>query len=330
MPVPLPSRGLRYVISYVRETPTGLVLIDSGWNTEEGWRALVAGIGAIGATMSDVTGLIVTHVHPDHYGLARRVKSASGATVVLHEDDAVIAHQVDQGLQTFLVGYRDFLSQAGMPERELRHVNPDMLEATTFFDLMEPDQTVRNGEVLTGLDPDLQVVATPGHSPGHICLLDTRRRMLLSGDHLLPRVTPNVSVRPQQSVNPLRQYVDSLNASRLLEVDWVLPAHEWPFRDVQSRTAQILEHHRARLLETVELVGESPGATGWDIALATTWSRSFSDLEPVMRRAAVGEALAHLELLESEGLVTSARSHVVRWTLAKSPSAGLPVLSTIP
>ena len=321
--VPLPSRGLRYVISYIRATPNGLVLIDSGWDTPEGWSAILTGLEALGASMNDVSALLVTHVHPDHYGLARRVKEASGATVVLHEADADVARQAAGGLSQFLGSYRGFLSRAGVPQSELEYVNADMIEATTFSDLMEPDETVTDGQVLTHFDPTLQVIATPGHSPGHICLLDVPRKMLLSGDHLLPRVTPNVSVRPNQSANPLRDYLNSLKGSRLLETDWILPAHEWPFRDGGLRASQIIQHHQVRLAESLDLVRESPGLTGWEIALQTKWSRPFWDLEPVMRRAAVGETLAHLELLASQDIVKAVGDRTVTWVCEGTPTSML-------
>ena len=92
VPVPLPNSSLRYVFVYLFETDRGAYLVDAGWNTDEAFDALEAGIGRAGYAMSDVRGVMVTHIHPDHYGLAGRVKEASGAWVSLHPSDAALIH----------------------------------------------------------------------------------------------------------------------------------------------------------------------------------------------------------------------------------------------
>src|SRR5205814_3942465 len=81
VPVPLPNNSLRYVLVYVFETDRGPYLVDAGWNTDDAYAALDAGLGHIGSSISDVQGVLVTHIHPDHYGLAGRVREASGAWV---------------------------------------------------------------------------------------------------------------------------------------------------------------------------------------------------------------------------------------------------------
>src|SRR6476659_7198205 len=88
IPVPLPMNSLRYVLVYAFETDRGAYLIDAGWNTEEAFSALETGLQSAGFAMSDVRGVMVTHIHPDHYGLAGRVREASGAWISLHPADA--------------------------------------------------------------------------------------------------------------------------------------------------------------------------------------------------------------------------------------------------
>lgn len=90
IPVPMPDNPLRYVLVYLLEVPGGVVLVGAGWNTEEAWTALVAGLAAAGYEPTDVQGVLVTHIHPDHYGLAGRVHEASGAWVALHPHDEAL------------------------------------------------------------------------------------------------------------------------------------------------------------------------------------------------------------------------------------------------
>ena len=88
VPVPLPNNSLRYVFVYVFESEGGVYLVDAGWNTDDAYQALEAGLAFAGYAMSDVRGVMVTHIHPDHYGLAGRIREASGAWISLHPADA--------------------------------------------------------------------------------------------------------------------------------------------------------------------------------------------------------------------------------------------------
>ena len=90
IPVPIPNNPLRYVLSYGFETGDGVVLVDPGWHAEAAYQALVAGLQQAGFGIQDVRGVLVTHVHPDHYGLAPRLREASGAWVALHPADAAL------------------------------------------------------------------------------------------------------------------------------------------------------------------------------------------------------------------------------------------------
>src|SRR5687768_5705286 len=87
IPVPIPDNPLRYVLVFSFDTDDGPVLVDAGWNTDDAWESLCAGLTQAGTDVADVRGLLVTHIHPDHYGLAGRVREASGAWVALHPAD---------------------------------------------------------------------------------------------------------------------------------------------------------------------------------------------------------------------------------------------------
>jgi glyoxylase-like metal-dependent hydrolase (beta-lactamase superfamily II) len=149
----------------------------------------------------------------------------------------------------------------------------------------------------------LRTIWTPGHSPGHVCFYSDDRRLLLSGDHILPRITPNISVHAQQPPNPLGDYLESLAKVRGLEADEVLPGHEYRFADLAGRIDEITAHHADRLEEIMEVIAAHPGSSAWEITLRLHWSRPWDDIQLFMQRQANGETLAHCVLLELHGRV---------------------------
>lgn len=301
IPVPIPNNPLRYVLVYALELDDGLALVDAGWDTEEAWGALSAGLAVAGGSMSDVQAVLVTHIHPDHYGLAGRVREASGAWVGLHPDDAaLLPARYGAGVPDLLQEMHALLRECGVPERELGVLAEASLTLIDYVRQVLPDRLIEDGEQLALPGWDLRAVHTPGHSPGHLCFHDPGRRVLFSGDHVLPRITPNVGVHAQSAGDPLAEFFSSLTRVGVLEpdVDEVLPAHEYRFAGIAARVEQLLGHHDQRL---EEIMAVAPGRTTWALTGKLTWARPWDQVSGFMRRAAVAETLAHLVLLESRG-----------------------------
>lgn len=315
IPVPIPDNPLRYVLVYVLETSDGVVVVDCGWNTDSAWEALVGGLSAIGLAPADVRGALITHIHPDHYGLAGRLRESSGAWVALHPADAaLLPGRYGVGIDEVVSRMRALLDAAGVPAHEASRLTSASLGIREFVDLVEPDVLLTGGSRAPLEGRRLDVIHTPGHSPGHVCFHDPDRGLLLSGDHLLPRITPTITVHVQQVANPLADYLDSLQRLRDLTVTEVLPAHEWRFRPMAARVEQLIRHHARRLEEILAIVTVADGVTAWEVAHRLAWSRPWDQLDDFLRRAAVGEALAHLHLLSSRGLVATIGSHPERWS----------------
>src|SRR5271156_3408904 len=120
IPVPIPNNPLRYVLVYAFELQGGgVALVDAGWNTDEAWSYLNNGLAAAGGTMADVRAVMVTHIHPDHYGLAGRVREASGAWIGLHPADAVMLEGRYGNTDELLATMFRFLTDSGVPEDRL-------------------------------------------------------------------------------------------------------------------------------------------------------------------------------------------------------------------
>jgi glyoxylase-like metal-dependent hydrolase (beta-lactamase superfamily II) len=162
----------------------------------------------------------------------------------------------------------------------------------------------------------LRTIWTPGHSPGHVCFFSETHKLLLSGDHVLPRITPNISVHSQQPSNPLGDYLESLLKVQNLGTEEVLPAHEYRFADLDSRLEALIAHHGERLNEIEQVIGEYPGSTAWDITLKLHWSRPWDQIESFMQRQANGETLAHCVLLELHDRIRRQGSMPARFYLA--------------
>jgi glyoxylase-like metal-dependent hydrolase (beta-lactamase superfamily II) len=323
IPVPIPSNALRYVLVYAMETDKGPYIVDAGWDTDDAYQTLSAGLQQAGFAMADVQGVLVTHIHPDHYGLAGRVREASGAWIGLHPADAALIKFRYTEPEALIKGMGSQLRLLGAPEDERATLESASMAVRPFVWAVEPDILIEDGDKPEVPGWDIHAIWTPGHSPGHLCFWDNGNRLMLSGDHVLPRITPNVSLHPQSGDDPLGQFLDSLDKVGRYDAVEVLPAHEHRFVNLLGRVNQLKAHHEERLIEAMDLI--SGGAdTAWEIAGQMAWSRPWNRIEGFMRRAAVTEIFAHLRLLERRGLlrVVEVDGEPLRWEIVERVPAG--------
>ncbi|MGI5203570.1 MBL fold metallo-hydrolase [Spirillospora sp. CA-108201] len=299
VPVPIPNNPLSYTLVYAVESPRGPVLIDAGWQHEDAWTALRDGLGTFGIDVADVYGVVVTHFHPDHAGLAGRVRETSGAWVAMHHSDAAIVrlfNEVGQG------GRRSFeltaLRRAGAAESDL--TGP--AQQTRVSPPAIPDRELSDGDLVDVPGRRLQAVWTPGHTPGHICLHLEDGDRIFTGDHVLPRITPHIGLYPYDTpdVDPLSDFLGSLDKVSAMTVGEVLPAHQHRFRGLGDRAREIIAHHEERLAEVAALLSPSP-VTLWDLTAGLTWRHPWAEMAQQARRMAAAEAAAHLRTLETRG-----------------------------
>ncbi len=317
VPVPIPISPLRYVLVYALELAGGgIALVDAGWGTDDAWNALRDGLALLGSAVEDVRAIVATHVHPDHYGLADRVRRASGAWVGLHAADAALLGERHVHVDGLITSMGSLLEVSGVPDATLPDLSQASVQIRTLVSMAGPDVLLEHEQRIDLPGWDLRAIWTPGHSPGHVCLYSEERRLLFSGDHVLPRITPHISFHSQKVPNPLGDYLGSLERLRELEPDEVLPAHEYRFANLSARLTEIERHHAARLAAIEAAIAERPGSTAWELATSLEWSRPWEEVPVFTRRAANGETLAHLVLLERRGRVrhepgTPARFYLV-------------------
>ena len=142
--------------------------------------------------------------------------------------------------------------------------------------------------------------------------------MLLTGDHILPRISPNIGPSPGGQQDTLGSYLDSLSAMADLDPREVLPAHEYRFAGLPARVRQLQEHHRARLDEVAAVVAGADGCTTFEVAERLTWSRPWPESRGLVRRSAIGETWAHLFHLEQRGRLANAANPNDHWRVVRA------------
>jgi glyoxylase-like metal-dependent hydrolase (beta-lactamase superfamily II) len=171
--------------------------------------------------------------------------------------------------------------------------------------VVKPDIQVSGGEKIAAGPLEWEIIWTPGHSVGHICLYEHTRKAFLSGDHILNPISPSIGLHAESMGNPLSDYLSSLAAIRERDVEVVLPAHGDEFRGFRERIDELMSHHEARLDEICEIIARQGPRTAYGTASQMRWRSEggFAEWPPFQRRMATTEALAHLELLVSRGAV---------------------------
>jgi glyoxylase-like metal-dependent hydrolase (beta-lactamase superfamily II) len=304
LPITMEQSSLSYINVYLVEGTRGYLLVDSGWNTDESFIALKKGLAKLGAEVKDISQIVVTHVHPDHYGMAGRIKKLSGATIAMHhiEKDFIKPRYID--MEELLRQTDRILLENGVPQAEMERMRDATLGLEQYIIPVMPDRILHEGEEITTGKFTFRVIWTPGHSSGHICLYEPAQKILFSGDHILPKITPNISLHPQSIENPLGRYLKSLQDMRQLDVTLTLPGHDKPFTNLRLRIDEIMHHHELRNQAILGVLSINR-RTAYYLAREIPWGDNgrWRDLPDFHKRMAVFETLAHLEMMTAENLL---------------------------
>jgi len=297
MEVPLPGNPLKAVNSYVIQTAGRHLVIDTGLNRRECMEVIQQGLKQLDVSLSK-TDFFITHLHADHFALVPRL-ATDRSRVYFNGPDA--ERHMRGGVWEAMVAYARLHGFPGPQLQEALERHPGYKYGSR---LDHPLTIVRDGDTLPAGPYRLKCVETPGHTPGHMCLYDADHKILVSGDHILEDITPNIQSWSDHD-HPLRSYLSSLEKVGKLDVDLVLPGHRRIFRDCTRRIGELKRHHQDRALEVISILKEGP-QHAFDVASKMTWDIDFGswDLFPVSQKwFATGEALAHLKYLEEDGKV---------------------------
>ncbi|MFC2047249.1 MBL fold metallo-hydrolase [Chloroflexota bacterium] len=304
LPLP-PGSSVKYVNDYLIQGDNEYLLIDTGWNTDEAFEALKGQLAEIRVSFEEIAQIVITHIHPDHYGLSGRLKQLSPAKIALHHLEENIIGSRYINMEELLQQIKHWLHTNGVAANELPELQMASLGMAKFVAPTLPDIIFRGEETVAIGSLNFRVVWTPGHSPGHISLYEPTQKILAAGDHILPTITPNIGLHPQSSSNPLADYLNSLNALKQFDVTLVLPGHESPFTGLAPRIEALIQHHKQR---NTEIIGNlaAKSKTAYQISTEISWMSdgiSWQSLSPRNKRLALLETIAHLESMGTEGKV---------------------------
>jgi glyoxylase-like metal-dependent hydrolase (beta-lactamase superfamily II) len=323
--VPLPHNPLGHLNSYLIKSAKKNLLIDTGLNFPESFQALCKGLSDAGLKPEELTEILLTHFHVDHVGLIPRFKEASrNIELSIHRVEAELSKLMLREFGNYRKKMKTFLEANGAPSAiviNLERFHPAFFTPEAYRELAVAAVPVEDGQEMSIGDYNLQVLWTPGHSPGHICLYEPSLRALFSGDHLLPTITSHIA-QFMENMNPLTDYLNSLEKTERLDVKVVLPAHEETFTNHQERTRQLKEHHRQRLMEIVDEL-RTDSSTAYALTSRMHWNvryKSWEEFPLFEKYLALGETVAHLNFLEQRGLVR--RTEVNQTTFYSIDQAG--------
>jgi glyoxylase-like metal-dependent hydrolase (beta-lactamase superfamily II) len=285
-----------------------LDLLDCGMNTDESVEMIRQSIKHLGAVR--LRRLMVTHIHPDHYGAAGVFAGEGLADLYLHRLEVPLVHPRYVELEHLVTEVMKFLLVNGVPADEAELLSNSQRALSQVVTTTEPSVQLDGAETVEMGRRHLRVEWTPGHSPGHICLYDIESGELFAGDHILPDISPNIGLHPQSTPDPLHEYLDGLKRMAAYRPKLVLPAHGRPFSNAEARVESLVAHHQRRLDQITEIVDRTEEKSAWQVAIEL-WGLRENLYE---KRAALHEGLAHLQALAVEGRVSKfVTPSSVRW-----------------
>lgn len=331
---PMAGPALPYIMPYAFTGGDGVTLFDAGFGTPQAIETMTKELAILGYAPQDVRRLFISHAHPDHIGMAGWIKEqAPDCQIIMLErewqwvqarwldneswtrlsDEWLVRHgvsqvDIDAAHEAGALAPTSPAVKPGQPASEQAAGGPrggapgGPGGPGGGMRWVEPDVKLQDGEVVEFDGWKLRAVWTPGHTPGHMCMYEPNHRLMFTGDHVLPYISPNVSLHAdQEGTSPLSDFRASLKKVASFDTRCALPAHEFTIADLKSRCSILLHHHDDRLNEVREAIG--PGeASGRAISENVHWNTGpFDDFNLFMKRSALGETLAHLRLLEDEG-----------------------------
>jgi glyoxylase-like metal-dependent hydrolase (beta-lactamase superfamily II) len=304
VPVPFP---LKYVQCYLVRESDGWTMIDTGLQYGPAHEAWAHAFNELQIGPRDIRRIILTHGHPDHYGLAGHFQNISQAPVYAldHEIRIIPIEWEPHGEHMHVLG--TFLQKHGVPAESAQDIVKRSLEVLAMLEPQAELLPLHEGDSVQIGGQPYRIHWTPGHADGHLVLQGTANGVLFSGDMVLMKITPNIALWPGLDPTPLKNYLDSLGKIERLDARLALPGHRATIQDIPGRIAEIREHHRIRAQKCFD--GAEEGRTAYEVCL-----KVFAGIESVDDvRLAMVETLAHLEFLVDEGRLERLEGNVIRY-----------------
>ena len=312
VPLPLPF-ALKIINAYLIKGKTGYTIVDTGLHYEEDLATWEQAQKEWKWSWDDVEKIVLTHYHPDHYGLAGHLQQETKAPVYMSKTDYEQARLFFSGESGMPEKMADFFTKHGLTAEWAVQI-PEHLRS--FHQWVEPHpepRFIEAGETIQLGDHEYVIYHTPGHADGHLSFYDPNRKILIGGDFLLPKITPNISLWPTCNPNPLQVYLKTLEKMKSVPVKRVFPAHGSSFTRYQERIEELIHHHEERLDTIKKKLNESERLTAYDVCM----DLFGTNLTIHNLRFALAETLAHLEYLRLKGEISRRWSEEKYWYFVK-------------
>jgi glyoxylase-like metal-dependent hydrolase (beta-lactamase superfamily II) len=301
--VPTPFAVGRVNVYLIEDEP--LTLVDAGPNSGTSFDELTTGLAALGHALEDIELVILTHQHIDHLGLVSLVAQRSGADVAVIDAAVPFVENYSKEAQADDEFAREVMLRNGIPEDVVSALSSVSLAFRAWGARADVTRVLRDEEAMAFRDRTLHVHHRPGHSPTDTIFHDRERRILIAADHLLGHISSNPLItRPRDGSSERPQalvtYLESLRATREMDVELVLPGHGDPITDHAALIDERFALHRRRAEKIYRLLAERP-RTAYDVAQAL-----WGNVAVTQAYLTLSEVLGHVDLLVNEGRVREA------------------------
>ena len=303
---------VKFVCSYLFELAGQHILIDAGFNSSSWKKKFLQEINNIGLSIEEIDVCIITHNHVDHIGLIKDFKQINPKIkIVMHNiTNKILKWETDKSnkeeIEKEAIRISIEMKNYGLSEEERIRIVQFFTYWPKLRNYQTPDEIVNDKDTILS---DLEIIWTPGHSFGHICVFDSKKKHLFSGDHILSRITPHIGnfIIPDFLIdeyenynfkNVLDQYLQSLDRISELNPKIIFPAHQEIIYDPNERIIAIKEHHSKRLNDITNVIKNNP-LTPKRIAQI----HFGEDLDEINSFMALSEVLGHLFYLEDLGKI---------------------------
>ncbi|MBN1848046.1 MAG: MBL fold metallo-hydrolase [Deltaproteobacteria bacterium] len=307
--IPLPNSPLKYLNAYVIRSEERHLIVDTGLNRKECLEAMQAGLDELDIDLAK-TDFFITHLHADHFGLVGKLVSSTSKIFFNRPETELI--EARTGWDSMVA----YAGKNGFPKEELRLAIESHPGFRFDSEWIPGINILSDGDEMKVGKYKFRCVFTPGHSMGHMCLYEPTQKILIAGDHILIDITPNIQCW-SSDINPLKNYLLSLDKVSRLKIDLTLPGHRRMIKDHISRIKELKDHHGRRLDEVVSILGNGP-QNAYQVASQMTWdlkADSWEDFPRAQKWFACGEALAHLRYLEEEGAIHRKDDAITRFAI---------------
>ncbi len=314
---PLTGNPLREMNIYIIKTNKGNMIIDTGFNNDECKKNMDEFIKETNIDLSE-TSLFLTHLHSDHVGLTSYLYEKGLKEIFISKTDG---HLLETGITKEGMQWQSILKNIHRQDMEVELLklenHPGFRNRPTEkfpYTALEPNDTITLGEF------NFKIIDEAGHTPGMIGLYDEEKEILFCGDHILSKITPNVTFWAEEYGDSLGIYLNNLNKIKSLKVKHLFSSHRYLVDDVKERIEQLQLHHQERLDEILLVLKKHGKLTTREVTKNLQWdirTKNWDTFPKPQKWFAAGEALAHLVHLEKLGLVNEEKIDGVSYFTVK-------------